>query len=439
MTGENSSNTRELGLYIHIPFCLKKCDYCDFLSAPATDEGKAEYIEALLKEIESYRGRTSGYIASTIFFGGGTPSCIDAEDIARVVEGLRKVFLIDENKLEATIEVNPGTVTRDKLIVYQRVGINRLSFGLQSTDNRELECLGRIHTFEEFKENYRLARELGFTNINIDLMSALPGQTLASWERTLNTVLMLKPEHISAYSLIIEEGTDFYRRYGPGTQGAYELPDEETDRSMYYKTKSLLEQYGYHRYEISNYAKPGYESRHNNFYWIGTDYLGLGLGAASLLQGVRFSNTSDRNEYLTLCSRYEKGKYPEEGNRNTEELSFNQSCREEEAFVTDIPGEDMDQNEPGMLGDEIGIRREVVKLTKEQRMEEFMFLGLRRCEGISQQEFMHRFSVDLTKVYGKVFTELMRKGLLEVSGDNIRLTEYGIDISNRVLSEFLIK
>jgi oxygen-independent coproporphyrinogen-3 oxidase len=391
MTSENTTNIRELGLYIHIPFCVKKCDYCDFLSAPASDELKSEYVEALIKEISSYRGRTSGYRVQTIFFGGGTPSCIAAEDIARVMTKLRQVFIINEERLEATIEVNPGTTTVEKLTTYQRVGINRLSFGLQSTDNKELKCLGRIHTYEEFKSNYQLARELGFTNINIDLMSALPGQTLSSWEKTLNTVAQLKPEHISAYSLIIEEGTEFYHRYRPGTVGEAELPDEETDRNIYYKTKELLEQFGYHRYEISNYAKPGYESRHNNSYWIGTEYLGLGLGAASLLAGVRFSNVSDIKEYIALC--------------NTR--------------------------------DEIGLRRELVQLTKEQRMEEFMFLGLRRCEGISSKEFKKRFSADITTIYGKVLIDLEQKKLIAISGDNIRLTDYGVDISNVVLSEFL--
>jgi oxygen-independent coproporphyrinogen-3 oxidase len=282
-----NKQTRELGIYIHIPFCVKKCAYCDFLSAPATEEMKQEYINALLTEIKSYSGNTKEYIVPNIFFGGGTPSCISADAVLSIMEAIREVFAVDIERLEATIEVNPGTVTRDKLEQYKNAGINRLSFGLQSTNDEELKLLGRIHTFEQFLENYHLARELGFHNINIDLMSALPGQTLSSWENTLETVLKLKPEHISAYSLIIEEGTQFYDLYRPGTKGAAELPDEDTDRLMYQRTKEILELNGYRRYEISNYAKPGFECRHNSSYWIGTDYLGVGLGASSLLYSMQ--------------------------------------------------------------------------------------------------------------------------------------------------------
>ncbi|HCA69983.1 MAG TPA: coproporphyrinogen III oxidase, partial [Lachnospiraceae bacterium] len=295
-----SDRKEELGLYVHIPFCVKKCDYCDFLSAPATEEMKKNYIRALLSEIRSYKGKTNGYTVPTVFIGGGTPSAIPASDIEKIMEEIWDTFLVDSDRLEATIEVNPGTVTREKLLAYQRAGINRLSFGLQSTDDRELKMLGRIHSYEEFKDNYELAREAGFHNINIDLMSSLPGQTVQTWENSLRTVTALKPEHISAYSLIIEEGTPFYERYGKGALHQGELPEEETDRLLYHRTKELLEESGYHRYEISNYARAGYECRHNSSYWIGTEYLGLGLGASSLFGGARFHNGNDIREYIRL-------------------------------------------------------------------------------------------------------------------------------------------
>ena len=404
---------KELGLYIHIPFCVKKCDYCDFLSAPATDEAKAEYVDALLTEIRSYQGRTSDYIVPTIFIGGGTPSCISAKDVARIMEELHRVFRMDDTVLEATIEVNPGTVNKEKLLQYQRAGLNRISFGLQSTDNEELKRLGRIHSFEEFTENYRLARETGFHNINIDLMSALPGQTLASWENTLNTVIAMNPEHISAYSLIIEEGTKFYDRYHPGSSDEKELPDEDTDRLIYYKTKELLERAGYHRYEISNYAKTGYECRHNNSYWIGTDYLGLGLGSASLLCGARFSNIDDMKQYNSNCHGYKNAL----NDRDAKDLfPFGGNS---------------------MRIDPLGIRREYQLLTKQQRMEEFMFLGLRRCEGILRSLFIERFGETIDSVYGLILKDLEKKQLITMEDDRICLTEQGIDISNMVLAEFL--
>jgi oxygen-independent coproporphyrinogen-3 oxidase len=405
---------KELGLYIHIPFCVRKCDYCDFLSAPGTEKMKKEYVEALLTEIKSYQGRTQAYRVPTIFFGGGTPSCIDATDIARIMHEIYRVFTVTTETLEATIEVNPGTVTEEKLTTYLGAGINRVSFGLQSTDNVELKRLGRIHCYEDFLENYKLARILGFRNINIDLMSALPGQTLSSWESTLTKIADLEPEHISAYSLIIEEGTGFYDRYQPGAPSEKELPDEETDRLIYDRTKEILQEYGYHRYEISNYAKAAYECRHNSSYWIGTDYLGLGLGASSLVDGARFSNIHDIKQYISACNEY--------------------VSRRSNASVLDHS----DTRDDFMKNDCIGIRKDFTLLTREERMEEYMFLGLRRCDGISKSTFFQRFQIEIETIYGEVLEQLEYKKLVTMNEDQIKLTDYGIDISNSVLSEFLL-
>jgi len=324
------------------------------------------------------------------------------------MDTINQVFCIDFSKLEATIEVNPGTLTKEKLLCYRKAGINRLSFGLQSANNQELQLLGRIHSYDHFVENYHLARELGFQNINIDLMSALPGQTLATWEHTVDTIAALEPEHISAYSLIIEEGTKFYERYQESSPYYKELPDEDTDRQIYYRTKELLEGYGYHRYEISNYAKEGYECRHNCSYWIGTEYLGLGLGAASLLDGARFSNIKHMEQYLQRCVIYQN----------------NDQCTR--------------SNPTDGIQTPLGFRENEEKLTTQQRMEEFMFLGLRLCSGVSKEDFSKRFDVKIEDIYEKLLLQLKAKGLLNMIGDRIHLTDYGIDISNSVLSNFLL-
>ncbi len=405
---------RDLGIYIHIPFCVKKCDYCDFLSAPASEEVKHQYIRALITEIESYRGRMEEYVVPTIFFGGGTPSSIEADGIHQIMKSISSVFQLDRNRLEVTIEVNPGTITEDKLQVYKDAGINRLSFGLQSVNNKELKLIGRIHTYEEFYKNYNMARNMGFTNINIDLMSALPGQSIKSWENTLKTVIDLAPEHISAYSLIIEEGTKFYEHYREGADCFADLPDEDTDRLMYHRTKELLKMHGYERYEISNYAKSDYKCAHNCTYWNGTEYLGFGLGASSLLNGARYSILHDIKQYIQLCAE------------------FNHKS------IARI-GEDMVENRMGScLDNPIGLIKDHDILTVQQRMEEFMFLGLRMCSGISQKAFLQRFGTNINLIYEPVLQKLMKQKLITISGDNIRLTDYGIDISNSVLSEFLL-
>lgn len=406
---------KDLGLYIHIPFCVRKCAYCDFLSAPADEETKESYFKALLNEINSYRTRTRGYTVPTIFIGGGTPSCFPAAYIQKILEEIRQVFPVEEDRLEATIEANPGTLTENKLKAYQKAGINRISIGLQSADNNELKLLGRIHTYEQFKENYFLAREAGFQNINIDLMSALPGQTLQSWENTLYRITELNPEHISAYSLIIEEGTPFYEQFGEKGSRKEELPDEDADRLIYHKTKEILKNQGYERYEISNYAKPGFECRHNSSYWIGTQYLGLGLGASSLLNGSRIKNTKDLRQYIACCEK-------------NNDFTNDQKAKSLE-YHTDM--EDINQ-------DYLGIQEEYQDLSRKDKIEEFMFLGLRMCRGVSRAEFKKRFHVSLDEVYPELLIKLEREKLIKSDKDRIWLTEYGIDVSNLVLSEFLL-
>lgn len=365
---------KPLGIYIHIPFCVRKCKYCDFLSGPAGKDVQNRYVEKLLEEIESYTELLKECVTETIFFGGGTPSIMDGEEIAQIMEKLWELGNISESA-EISIEANPGTVTEEKLLRWKQAGINRISFGLQSAENEELKRLGRIHTWEEFEENYHLARKCGFENINVDLMSALPGQTVETWRNTMERVTAMEPEHISAYSLIIEEGTPFYDAYAEHPEL---LPSEEDERAMYYETKAYLASKGYERYEISNYAKSGYECRHNLSYWERADYLGLGLGAASLLGNVRKSNQTELSEYL-------RGNFAGESE----------------------------------------------KLSEINAMEEYFFLGLRKTKGVDWTAYKAQ--------YEKTVEKLVREGLLEEDGNFIRLTELGIDVSNYVLAEFLVE
>ena len=381
---------KELELYLHIPFCVKKCNYCDFLSAPTKEETRTAYVDALLEEIRGFED-PEDYEVVTVFFGGGTPSILPGQEIFRIMEALRKKFSFRKGA-EITLEANPGTVDKEKLSCYKKAGINRLSFGLQSADAEELKKLGRIHTWEKFLESFQLAREAGFSNINVDLMSALPGQTKESWEKTLRQVLALQPEHISAYSLIIEEGTPFYQLYEKDVErrDAGEepelLPSEEEERAMYEATGRILKEQGYLHYEISNYAKPGRECRHNLGYWQRRDYLGFGLGASTLLNPVRYKNTEDLEAYL---------------------------------------GGDFS-------------KKEFFVLTKDNQIEETMFLGLRVLEGVSKEKFREQFSCELRVVYRKELEKLEQEGLLEEEGDFVRLTSRGIDLSNPVLAEFLL-
>ena len=381
-------------LYIHIPFCVKKCDYCDFLSGPANKETKEKYVEALIREIEVSGNRYSNEDKVTsVFVGGGTPSILENEQLNRIFGALNNSFIIDD-KAEITVEMNPGTVSKDKFRVLKSAGVNRLSIGLQSANDNELKVLGRIHTYKEFEEAYKMAQDEGFHNINIDLISAVPGQTVSSWNNTLKKVAELMPQHISAYSLIIEEETPFYDKYGDDScvscnGGTLPLPDEVSERIMYEDTKRILEEYGYHRYEISNYAKKGFECEHNKGYWKCEDYLGIGLGSSSLINGIRFHNTEDMEKYLECSGIHNK------------------------------------------------IREDIVELTLEEKIEEFMFLGLRMTEGISKCAFLKRFGINIEEVYGRELKNLMEEGLIEEDGDMLYLTKRGTDISNQVFVEFM--
>lgn len=373
---------KELELYIHIPFCVQKCKYCDFLSAPGNEELRGSYVESLCKKIRDYRELAEAYHVVSIFLGGGTPSVLEESQTKEIFAAIYDTFQVDADA-EITTELNPGTVTAEKLKVYREIGINRLSIGLQSVNNQELRMLGRIHTYEEFKVTYELAREAGFDNINIDLISAIPGQTVESWDETLETVAKLNPEHISAYSLIIEEGTPFFEMYGEDREG---LPDEDDERQMYQDTQTILEKYGYFRYEISNYAKAGFECQHNLGYWSRREYLGIGLGAASLLNDERWTEITDLKEYI--------------------ETDKNQKENREQ-------------------------------LDSVAQMEEFMFLGLRKMKGVSKETFKMLFGQELEEVYSTVIDKMLRQKLLEIKDDYIRLTEKGIDVSNYVMSEFI--
>ena len=378
---------KELELYLHIPFCVSKCKYCDFLSAPSGEEQRQIYVERLCRRIRYWSDviYNYGYEIVSIFVGGGTPSILTEAQITQVFEAVHESFPIREDA-EITLEMNPGTDVKDKLPVYRELGINRLSMGLQSADNEELKCLGRIHTYEDFRQVYQWAREAGFTNINVDLMSAIPGQTLESYEDTLRKVADLEPEHISAYSLIIEEGTPFYERYGEGRH-AEELPNEDIERQMYVRTGEILEDYGYHRYEISNYAKDGYECRHNLGYWDRKEYLGLGAGASSLMDHIRWK-------------------------------------------------------EPDHIGPSTGLvleeREDFTRLRRKDEMEEFMFLGLRKINGVSEYDFYKSFRVSMDEIYKESIENLIKEGLLVREEDRIRLTDRGIDLSNYALSQFLL-
>lgn len=379
-------NKKELlELYLHIPFCVKKCDYCDFLSFPAGPDSKRAYVKALVNEIRATEEKIRLRPVSSVFIGGGTPSILEPELMSQILSALKECFTLLPD-VEFTIEANPGTLTRDKLQSYRSYGINRLSLGLQSTFDEDLAMLGRIHTYAEFEESFRLAREAGFANINVDLISAIPGQTRASWMENLRRIADLEPEHISAYSLIIEEGTPFYDRY---EHQELELPDEDAEYEMYEDTLRYLKSRGYEQYEISNYARPGYACRHNVGYWQRSDYLGLGLGASSLISGTRFSNTSSMQEYLELSETPAK------------------------------------------------LRRDQEVLTPSEEMEEFMFLGLRMTEGVSEKEFRHCFGMDLSEVYGTVLEQYRKSGHLIHEDDRWRFSREGIHVSNWILSDFI--
>lgn len=381
---------KKLELYFHIPFCVRKCFYCDFLSAPADPTTREAYMKALIREVAERAADYREYRVDTVFIGGGTPSLVDGAWIGQLMDTVRTFLAVSEDA-EITIEVNPGTVDGEKLACYVNAGINRLSIGLQSADDGELGTLGRIHTWADFLKTYRQAREAGFANINVDVMSALPGQSVDSYCRTLERIsgLSPQPEHISAYSLIVEEGTPFAEWK---EKGLLFLPDEDSERLMYEKTEEILGREGFQRYEISNYAKEGYACRHNCGYWRRTDYLGFGTGAASLIGNTRFQNGSSLVEYL---------KNPA-------------ACRSD-----------------------------VQELSVSEQMEEFLFLGLRMTEGVSEQDFLAAFGRTLEEVYAPVIRKNMEDGLLqycgcpEEGGRRLALTKRGMDISNYVMAQFL--
>ena len=378
---KNRKENSPMEIYIHIPFCIRKCDYCDFLSGPSGPEEQADYVQALLREIQAVE-EGEGRIVSSIFIGGGTPSVLDERLLGDILREIRNRFKMEEDA-EITIEVNPGTANIGKLQAYREMGINRLSIGLQSPEDRELKILGRIHNYGQFLETYQEARTVGFDNINIDLMSAIPAQTYEGWVKNLRTVAELEPEHISAYSLIVEEGTPFAAR-------KLNLPDEDTEYNMYEATAQILKEYGFEQYEISNYARKGRECRHNVGYWTRQDYLGFGLGASSLYGKERFANTAVMKKYL------ENSKNPEK------------------------------------------IREKEPSLTREDEMAEFMFLGLRMTKGISKADFQRCFGCTIESVYGEVLEKYESMELLVEKDGRIFLSREGIHVSNSIMAEFLL-
>lgn len=399
-------NKRPLGLYLHFPFCVRKCRYCDFLSFPSDEAGREIYLERLKEEIKARGAAYQDYNIETLFIGGGTPSLMTGQQLTELLDTVRVSFSVSPVG-EWTMECNPGTTDAETLRIYRNAGINRLSFGLQSMNDEELKYLGRIHTAKQFTENYQAARRVGFENINIDLMSALPGQTTASWMDTLNKAAAFEPEHLSAYSLIIEEGTPFWDLYGDdrsgeanadgiiadggaGQQGKAAipaLPDEDSERQMYHLTKRILAEKGYERYEISNYARKGFECRHNLIYWQRKEYLGLGLGAASMVGNRRFSNVSDMTSYM-------------------HDWSY---CQEE-------------------------------ILDRKAQIEETMFLGLRCTAGVSDRMFTEKFGQSMMDIYGDIIRKYLSEGFLIYNPSDGRLafSEAGTDVSNWILSDFLL-
>ncbi len=401
----------EMELYIHIPFCLKKCNYCDFLSVSADEQSQYEYMEGLKREIAFYGSRLSGKRLDTIYIGGGTPSWMQEDYIMGLMHAVSRSFFIEKDA-EITIECNPGTLTKKKLECYQSLGINRLSIGLQSADNAELKLLGRIHTFEQFLRNYELAREYGFSNINIDLMDSIPYQTEEKLYQTLMKTINLRPEHISCYSLILEKGTPFYEQFkfdmvkqraGMNTEI---LPNENAVYRMGKMTQAVLAENGYEQYEISNYAKKGYSCRHNIGYWKRVEYLGAGLGADSLLGEVRYGNIRDLQDYI--CK----------------------SMHIEETEILDEKQEKM------IIGTNLHARAS--QLNQKMQMEEFMFLGFRMTEGIEKSRFYRKFGLPVDFVYQETLKKLTSEGLLIETPTRLYLTEKGMDLNNYVAAQFLL-
>ena len=375
-------NMKELGIYVHIPFCKRKCAYCDFISFSGKARLIEKYVESLKREINKCKIGKEDYMVKTIYFGGGTPSFIESKYIVEILEAIKEKFNISKNA-EITIEINPGTVTEEKLKDYYEVGINRISFGLQSTNSQLLKLVGRIHSYSSFLEGYNLARKTGFKNINVDLMIGLPVQTLKDVQKDLSRIIELNPEHVSVYSLIVEEGTRIEEKIK--NKELY-LPSEKLERKMYWEVKKKLEEAGYIHYEISNFAKAGYESKHNLSCWNQEEYLGFGLAAHSYFNNVRYSNTDDFEEYFD---------WPE----NSKIIHERQ--------------------------------------TDEDKQKEFMLLGLRKIEGVAISDFKNKFIENPIYLYRETLNKLVTQGLIEVDIDSIKLTNRGIDLANLVWEEFV--
>ena len=375
----------KLSLYIHIPFCAKKCLYCDFPSWQGCESYFEDYTESLLNEIKNGERIYSDYDISTIFIGGGTPTVLSPKLLGKITDAVLERYNVESNA-EITSEANPGTVDGYKLKEMKAMGINRLSFGVQAWQNNILKALGRIHDRETFLKNFDEAKNAGFENINCDLMFSLPNQTFKDWMETLENFSKLDIQHISAYSLIVEDGTPFKKMQ---EEGRLLLPDEETDRKMYSAANEILAKNGFERYEISNFAKKGFESRHNITYWETRPYIGFGLGSHSYFQAERYNNIYDLKEYIAAN------------------------------------------------GDAKKLRENKEILTDKEKEEEFMFMGLRMKKGISTDEFSRRFGRDIYSVYGEKIEELLDEKLIEKKENRIMLTERGTDVSNIVFERFI--
>lgn len=392
----------KISLYIHIPFCIKKCLYCDFLSGPCDDRTRNLYVENLLKEIKVRGRQYREYEVISIFFGGGTPSILSGEAMRKLLNSLRESFCLSAD-CEITVEVNPGTVSdADKLFAYKDAGINRLSIGLQSTHNAELKLLGRIHTYEDFLDTWSMVRASGFKNVNVDLMSGLPGQRIEDFTESLERVKMIgEPlKHISVYSLILEEGTPFFEQY---TENDI---DEDLDRELYALTGKILSDSGFNRYEISNYSLKGYECRHNLVYWDRGNYLGLGLGASSMVKDIRWKNGEDLDQYMKFWTEFD-----------------------------DIVAEDEDVFNNSLRA--CGMIENYSALTLNERMEEFMFLGLRKIKGVQFKAFKDSFGEPMPDKYQKIIDKFIVLDLMKRTDDSVMLTDKGLDVSNTIMSEFL--
>lgn len=377
----------KFGIYIHIPFCKQKCKYCDFISFSCNEEVQKEYVKCLIEEIKNKKVERKSNEVSTIYIGGGTPSIIDSKYIIEILNEIKNSFLVKE-KSEITIEINPGTVTKEKLEDYKKARINRISIGLQSTNDRILNLIGRIHTYEKFLETYKLVKEVGFENINVDLMLAIPTQTESELLESVKKIIELNPNHISLYSLILEENTELEKMI---SSGKLELINDKVERTMYWKTKSLLENNGYIQYEISNFAKKGYESNHNLDCWNQEEYIGFGVAAHSYLNNKRFSNTENLEKYIELIKNKK---------------------------INDIININEIQD-------------------REIKAKEFMMLGFRKIEGVSISEFERRFRINPLFYFRFEISKLEEMGLIEVDLDNIKLTKKGLDLANKVFEEFV--